>query len=197
MDFLKLYSKEIVAMLVPILTWFLNRILQPKSKLAWSIPHSFTFLIQEPRVDENGKQIAPSQTIKTGSILIKNIGKTTLDNVEVVFNWKPILNIWPIRHFEEKLEVDNRYVMIFDTLSINESIQIEVIERETNKDLPQLLTVRSKQCTAMNIQMAPQQVVETWKINLAKMLLLIGIGASVYFVIILIQLLVLSTPKVL
>ena len=184
-------------MLVPILTWFLNRILQPKSKLAWSIPHSFTFLIQEPRVDENGKQIAPSQTIKTGSILIKNIGKTTLDNVEVVFNWKPILNIWPIRHFEEKLEVDNRYVMIFDTLSINESIQIEVIERETNKDLPQLLTVRSKQCTAMNIQMAPQQVVETWKINLAKMLLLIGIGASVYFVIILIQLLVLSTPKVL
>ncbi|MFZ5523890.1 MAG: hypothetical protein ACOY9D_07405 [Pseudomonadota bacterium] len=148
-------------------------------------------------MDEKGNQIAPSQTIKTGSILIKNIGKTTLDNIEVVFNWKPILNIWPVRHFEEKQEADGRYVMIFDNLSINESIQIEIIERDTARDLPLLLTVRSKQCTATNIQMAPQQVAEAWKINLAKILLLIGIGASVYLLIILIQLLVLSTPKVL
>ncbi|HZW25324.1 MAG TPA: hypothetical protein VFF26_07565 [Gallionella sp.] len=197
MEILKLYSKEIVAILAPILTWLLNKTLQPKSKLAWSIPHSFTFLIQEPRLDEAGNQVAPSQTIKTGSILIKNIGKTNLDNIEVVFNWRPILNIWPVRHFEERLEADNRYVMIFDNLSINESIQIEIIERETTRDLPQLLTVRSKQCTAINIQMQPQQIVEAWKVNIAKTLLLIGLGASVYLVIILIQLLVIGTPKVL
>lgn len=197
MEVLKLYSKEIVALLVPIFALLLNRMFQPKSKLAWSVPHGFTFLIQEPRFDQNGTQIAPSSTIKTGSILIKNIGKTELDNIEIVFNWKPSLNIWPIRHFEEKLEADGRYVMTFNDLSVNEFIQIELIEKVTEKELPVLLNVRSKQCTAVNIQLAPQPVVAIWKVNILILFSLLGIGASVYLLIILIQWLVLSTPKVL
>lgn len=197
MEFLRTYAKEIVSLLVPILIWFLNRIFQPKSKLAWATPHRFTFLIQEPLIDENGKQIAPSYTVKTGSILIQNIGKTCLDNVEIVFNWKPQLNIWPIRHFEEKVEADNRYVMMFDSLSINEFVQIELIERTGLRDLPDLITVRCKQCVGQNIQLAPRQVVETWKIYVAKTFFWMGIGTSIYLLILLIQFLVLSRPAVL
>lgn len=196
MDFLRTYSKEIVALLAPIITWFLSNALKPKAQLAWASPHNFVFLIQHPLFDNEGKQIGPNQTITTGSILIKNTGKVALSKVEVVFNWKPILNIWPIRHFEEKLEADNRYIMIFDSMSPSESIAIELIAVQS-QTLPTLLTVRSDQCVAKNIQLAPQPVAAKWIINLVIVMFFVGLGASLYMLIILIQFLVLSTPKVL
>lgn len=190
------YSKEIVAVLAPVLQWGVGRALQPKARLAWSMTHSFAFLIQEPLIDE-GKQIAPTKNISTGSILIQNLGQVTLEGVEVVFNWQPLLNIWPIRHYEERVEADGRYVMIFENLSVGEFVQIELLERTGLRELPVLLTVRSKQCVAENIPLVPQQVAAAWKVNAVKLLAAMGIGASVYLIIIGFQFLVLGTPKVL
>ena len=122
MEFLRTYAKEIVALLVPLITWFFNNMLKPRARLITSTLHGFTFLVQEPLIGNDGNQVSPTQTVNVGSVLIRNIGKDTSTKVEVVFNWKPLINIWPSRHYEEKTEADNRYIMIFDSLSPNEHI---------------------------------------------------------------------------
>ena len=155
MEFLKIHAKEIVSLLVPLITWFFNTTLKPRAQLIRTIHHGFTFLIQQPQIDSNGNQISPTQTVNTGSVLIRNIGKDTSTKVEVVFNWKPLVNIWPSRHYEEKTETDGRYIMIFDSLSPNEHIGFELLA--INCELPDLITVRSDQCVAKNIQMVPMR----------------------------------------
>jgi len=193
MDFLQAYGKEIVALLVPIITWILSNRFKARPRLQVALPHQFTFLVQQPRLDAEGREISPTQSVKTNSFIIRNDGREPATKVELVFNWKPMcLKLWPVRHYEEHTEPDNRYVLIFDSLAPTEVLGIEVLA--VNGDLPNLVTVRSAQCIAHNIQMYPQPVVSTWLRRTAILLMALGLAASVYFVIVLVQLLVLRTP---
>jgi len=125
--------------------------------------------------------------------MVRNVGKETATKVEWVFNWKPLcINVWPSRHFEEYTEPDNRYVMIFSSLAPEEYLGCEIFS--INLELPILITVRSDQCVAQTINMYPQPIVPTWKIRIAKVLLLAGLALTVYAVIVLLQFLVLKTP---
>ncbi|MFV5377196.1 hypothetical protein [Acinetobacter calcoaceticus] len=63
-----------------------------------------------------------------------------------------------------------------------------------NVDLPALLLVRSAECTAKNVALSWFQFVSPWRINLARGLILIGFSTTIYWVISLIQFLVLKTP---
>jgi hypothetical protein len=193
MTFLKTYGKEIVALLVPLVTWGLNTFFKTKAKLLLASPHTFTFLVQQPLLDLQGNQIRPTQTVHTQSLMIRNAGKQTATNVEMVFNWKPAcINVWPSRHFTEHTESDNRYVMIFDSLAPNENLSCEIFS--VNADLPVLLTVRSDQCVAQTINMYPQPVVPNWQRRIAIALMLAGLALVVYAMILLLQFLVLKTP---
>ena len=82
--------------------------------------------------------------------------------------------------------------MIFDNLSPKEEIGLEIMS--INADLPALLLVRSAECTAQNVPLMWIRYVANWKINFARLLLLVGLSASVYWLIALIQFLVLKTP---
>ena len=187
------YGKEIVALLVPLITWVLNTFFRAKAKLLLANPHTFTFLVQIPLLDLQGNQIAPTQTIHTRSLWVRNVGKETATKVEWVFNWKPLcINIWPSRHFTEHTESDNRYIMIFDSLAPNENLGCELFS--INADTPNLLIVRSDQCVAERINMYPQPVVPNWQRRIAVTLLLAGLALVVYVTIVLLQFLVLKTP---
>ena len=193
MDFISTYGKEIVALLVPFITWFLNVVIKSKAKLIWASPHSFTFLIQEPIHNNNGNVLSPTQKVCTASIKVINTGRETANKVELVFNWKPHhVNLWPVRHYEQKTDQDNRHIMIFDNLSPKEEIGLEIMS--INADLPALLLVRSAECTAQNVPMMWIRHISTWKINIARLMLLFGLGTAVYLLIALIQFLVLKTP---
>ena len=193
MTFFETYGKEIVSLLVPILTWVLNGIFKAKAKLQVALPHQFTFLVQQPLIDAEGKQVSPTQTVKTNSFIINNAGRESASKVELVFNWKPMcLNLWPVRHYEEHVEPDNRYVLIFDSLAPNEVLGVEVLS--VNYDLPNLVTVRSAECIAQNINMYPQPVVSQWMRVIATVFMALGLAAAVYLAIILVQFLVLKTP---
>jgi hypothetical protein len=193
MALLETYGKEIVSLLVPLITWALNTFFRARTKLLLANPHTFTFLVQQPLLNAQGQQIAPTQTVHTRSDLISNTGKQTATYVELVFNWKPLcINIWSLRHFKEYTEPDNRYVMIFDSLAPNEYLNCESLS--INNDLPNLLTVRSDQCVAQNITMYPQPAVPNWQRRIAIALLLAGLAAVVYIAIVLLQFLVLKTP---
>ena len=53
------YGKEIVSLLVPLVTWVLNTFYKAKVKLLLANPHTFTFLVEAPLLDAEGKEIAP------------------------------------------------------------------------------------------------------------------------------------------
>lgn len=193
MSFLETYGKEIVALLVPFLTWVLNTFFRANARLFLANPHTFTFLVQTPLLNAQGQQVAPNQTVHTQSLMVWNAGKEMATKVEWVFNWKPLcLNVWPSRHYQEHIEPDNRYVIIFDSLAPNEYVGCELLS--INADLPVLVTVRSDQCVAQNVNMYPQPIVSNSQRRIRTALQLAGLALIVYLAILLIQFLVLKTP---
>lgn len=193
MEFIQQYAKELFALLVPLLTWILNNRFRARAKLQLGIPHSFTFMVQEPFRDAEGKVLRETQSVHTASHVITNSGKETATKVELVFNWKPLcINIWPSRHYEEHSEEDSRYVMVFDSLAPNEQIGFELLS--VNSELPALVNARSDQCTATTIAMYPQPIVEAWKRRLAVTLLFFGFSFAIYLAILVLQFLILAAP---
>jgi hypothetical protein len=193
MEFFSTYGKEVVSLIVPFITWFLNVGIKARAKLIWTSPHSFTFLVQEPITDTEGNVLHPTQKVCTASIKVINSGRDTANKVELVFNWKPqYTNLWPVRQYEQKIVQDNRFILIFDNLSPKEEIGLEIMS--VNDDLPALLVVRSAECTGLNVPLMWIRYVAPWRIHIARLLLLIGLSASVYGLIALIQFLVLRTP---
>lgn len=193
MNLLETYGKEIVALLVPVITLILTTIFKAKAKLLWASPHKFTFLVPEPLIDQDGKQTYPSQTVNTISHMIKNDGQETATKVELLFNWKPqFINIWPPRHYNEQIESDGRYTLVFDSLTPRETFGCELMS--INKDLPKLLMVRCDQCVAQTIAMYPQPVIKNWQRRTCIVLSLAGLALLVYLTIVLLQFLVLKTP---
>jgi hypothetical protein len=125
MTLIETYAKELVSLIIPLVTWILNNRFKPKAKLLYALPHIFTFLVQQPLLDEHGEQVRPTQTVHTGSLILRNAGTETAKNVELVFNWKPLcVNIWTPRHFTERIEADNRYILMFESLAPNEILEL-------------------------------------------------------------------------
>ncbi|WP_458374743.1 hypothetical protein [Pseudomonas laurylsulfatiphila] len=194
MNFISTYGKEIVSLIVPVITWLLNSGFKAKAKLVWTSPHSFTFLVQEPIHDADGNVVTPTQRVSTASIKVINSGRDTANKVELVFNFRPqYINLWPVRHYETKTDQDGRHILIFDNLSPKEEIGIEIMC--INADLPPLLVVRSAECIAQSVQLMWVRFTPPWKINVVRILLLLGASTFLYWVIALIQFLVLQTPQ--
>ncbi len=194
MNFLSAYGKEIVSLVVPLITWLLNSGLRARAKLIWASPHSFYFLVQEPLRDPDGNVLSPSQRVCTASIKVINVGRETANKIELIFNWKPhYVNLWPVRNYEHKTDQDGRHTLIFDNLSPREEIGVEIMS--INGDLPELLLVRSAECTAKNVSLSWVGQMSSLRINIARTLLLLGASTFIYWVIVLVQFLVLSTPN--
>lgn len=191
--FLQTYGKEIVALVVPLIAWMLNTFFKARARLLIARPHAFTFLVQEPLLDPSGTVISPTQTINTSSFVISNAGREIATKVELVFNWKPkCVNLWPTRHYEERIEPDNRFTMIFDSLAPREDVGFEMFS--INSDLPALIIARCDQCVAQTIKMAPQPIVPAWKRRAFVFLTFAGLSTLIYAAIVLLQFLVLRTP---
>lgn len=193
MSFIQTYAKEIVSFIVPFIAWGLNRFFKAKAKLILATPHSFTFLVQEPLRDPEGKVIQQTQSARTVSYLLKNTGTETAKNIELVFNWKPLcINIWPSRHVKEHIESDKRYVMMFDNLAPNEYVGIELLN--VNAESPDLITARCEQCVAKAVELYPQPAVKPWIARTASALMLLGVAAAIYIALLTLQFLLISTP---
>ncbi|WP_338886814.1 hypothetical protein [Aeromonas rivipollensis] len=194
MDIFQTYGKEIIALIVPFVTWFLNVGIKARAKLIWASPHSFSFLVPEPLRDANGIEVSSKQLVNTASIKIINIGRETANKVELVFNYKPqFLNLWPVRHFEQRSADDGRHSLIFENLSPKEEIGLEIMA--INGELPHVLLVRCAECTAKNVSIVWFRHVEQWKIKTGQFLMMAGLGSLVYILITLVQYLVLKTPS--
>ncbi len=192
MDLISVYGKEIVSLLVPLVTWILNGHFKNKAKLLFGQLHEFTFLINEPLYNVEKEKIKDNQLVNTRSLIIINGGKETASKVEIIFNWKPMyMNIWPVKHYESYNEADDRYVIVFDYLSPKEESRIEVLS--VNSPLPELLSVRAKECVGKNISLIYQRDIKPLLKQFILLLLFIGVAAFTYIVIILLQWLITKT----
>lgn len=193
MDFVNVYGKEIIAVLVPFITWFLNVGIKAKAKLIWGSPHAFDFLVQEPLRDAEGNVEQPTQIVRTASIRIINTGRESANKLELVFNFQPqYLNLWPVRHYVVHTDNDGRHILKFDNLSPKEEIGLEIMA--INNALPNLLLVRCAECVAQNVGILWVRYTPKWFRSLFIIFALIGLGVCVYYLVTLIQFLVLKTP---
>jgi hypothetical protein len=183
----------LVAITVPFIAWLLNNRTSSKVKLDWSVRHSFTFILQEPSFDDNNQKISDTKTVNTASISLVNSGRAVATKVEVVFNWKPQhINIWPIRHYEEKISNNGRVSICLENLAPKEVFGFEILS--VNSKLPEIVNVRSEQVSGKYVTLAPQVVLANWKVRMIFTLFLIGIGTVVYMLAVFIQLIAYSKP---
>ena len=192
MDFFQHYGKEIVSLIVPFITWLLNVPLRARPNIVWGSPHGFNFLVHEPLNDAEGKVLSDTQLARTKSFRIINSARASASKIELVFNWKPMcINIWPLRKFNEELLSDKRYVLSFETLAPKEEIGIEVLA--VNAELPSLASVRCSESIPKEIPIRWVQSVPQWRINTILLATFVGLGTAVYWLLTLLQFIVLHT----
>lgn len=124
----------------------------------------------------------PASNIQTASLVVQNNGREPATDVEVTFNWTPhIYNIWPSRPYDTHVSPDNRFTLKFANLAPKEFFQVETISPGTN--LPQVMSVRCKECTGKRIAVRPMRVYPNWVQAIIGCLLLLGVSAIIYLVI--------------
>lgn len=193
MIFIETYGKEIISLIVPILTWALNNYGKSKVNLLVSQPHKFSFLVKDPITLSDGSIQDVQKNVHTISYLIQNDSNETANKVELVFNWQPqYYNIWSPREHETKLFDDGRYMLTFASLSPKELFQCELLNVGDN--LPSLVTVRCNECVGKFIDMYPQPIAKNWQRKLALTFIFLGFITSIYLVLTVLQLIVLKTP---
>jgi hypothetical protein len=194
MEFIQTYAKELVSLLVPFIAWTLNSYGKSRAKVLVSQPHQFTFLVSTEVTDVDGNLIPQKQTVHTTSYLIQNAGKETANKLQLVFNRKPMyLNVWSPRPFTKEDLEDERHVLNFESLSPNEFFQCEVLS--INQENPALLTVRCNECIGQFLPMYPQPFISSLKRKFIVIFITVGMAATAYITLLLIQFLVLKTPN--
>ncbi|MDY4386403.1 MULTISPECIES: hypothetical protein [Pectobacterium] len=193
MNILTQYGKEIVSILVPLITFLLNNFLKSTAKMAIGELHQFSFLIEEPIRNENGDIIKPKQIIHTKSYVIINEGRETAKKFELIFNFKTDmhLNIWPARPYTEGYDQNGRYILTFDYVAPKENFRCEVLS--INSDLPVLLSSRSEQGLTKFISLYPQKILNKYFVKFMQCCLFLGLAGFVYIMILLLQWLITMT----
>ncbi|MDR6114894.1 MULTISPECIES: hypothetical protein [unclassified Sphingomonas] len=183
---LQTYSKEIVTILGVFLTFGLNRFLKSRAKLIFGRRHAFISLIEEPLKDANGNVISARQTLRTESVMIRNDGREPAKNIEIVFNWKPqSLNVWPVRHYEERDSQNNRWSIKLDSLASGEELNLEVFS--VNHDIPAILTIRSEDQLARMVEFELVRSLSSRVKSLLIAMMVLGLATLFYMLGILVQ----------
>ena len=180
------YSKEIGALVIGFFIALFTRAIQPRARLIQSVRHQFHYLVQEPVRNADGEIVSPTQNVKVVSVSIANTGRLPATKVELVFNWRPqFFNVWPLRHYEERVHFDNRYSIILDSLAPKESFGVNLLS--VNREIPELCNVRSEQCEAVEREMIPQIVIKRPLFITLWILLTVGFFATIYIILSVIQ----------
>lgn len=192
MSILTQYGKEIFSVVVPVFTLLLNKFFKNRAKISFGKLHQYSYLIDKDVTTEGDNQPKQKVVVHTESYVFNNEGREPATSLEIIFNYKPMyLNIWPSRHYTIKIDPDQRYIMMFDYLAPKESITCALMSVDSS--LPNLLSVRCKEGLAECITIIPQKRQRPMFINFVGILIFMGSISLVYFVIVLLQWLLLKT----
>jgi hypothetical protein len=173
--FFQTFQKEIASLVVSLIITGVGLLFRSRVELIWSSPHSWNFLIQQPAQQGSPPNMA---NLYTTAIFVQNTGRLPATEVELTFNWEPPnWNIWPLRAYTVSTAPDRRFTLKFDNFAPTESLQLEMV---ANDKLPELSTVRSKECLGKHVTMFPSRSVPKPILYLRYLLIVLGIAACIY-----------------
>lgn len=143
---------------------------QSKPKLLYWIPGSFLFELKEPKI-----------AIRTDSLTIQNDGRKPATNVEIIHKNKPDhFQFSTAISFTEEINPNGEHVVKIPSLGAKEFVNIQLL---SHMQEPILLNVRSADGPAQLIQVHLQRIIPKWIQILIVILLLIGFGFALYWLI--------------
>ncbi len=163
-------SGYIATGLVSLTAGLLLQRLKDRPKLLYWIPGSFLFQLRTPAI-----------ALRTDSLTIQNVGRQPATNIEIVHQVRP-------DHFQFSTQIDfsevttpsGEHVIKIPSLGAQEYVNIQLLSH-TNQ--PVLLNVRSAEGRAQLIQVHLQRVMPITVQWLAGILMLLGSGFLLYWVI--------------
>ena len=162
------------ALIIYALTFFAGNVFTRRGRLAWAISHQHHFAVPLP-----GGAAGEIVPIRTQEIWFENIGRTSIDEIEIILNQPPLhFEIWMPREHTRAVLPDNRLSLKIPNLSGRESFILSVLN--TAQDLPLILTVRWRDGVARQLPMAPRRVWPRWVHLLSGALALLGITTIIY-----------------
>jgi len=157
-----------------------TQILTARGRLAWAVSHQYHYQIPNPAGDA-------TIPVRTQEILIQNVGRASIDNVEVTLNWRPQhFEVWSPRKYTEDQIANDRIVLTFPALRGKEFFRISMLESRTGAQLPagvqlpDVLAVNWSGGEGRRVVMAPLRVYRKAVYWIAAVLLLVGATATVY-----------------
>lgn len=163
------YQGYIVTAILSLLVGYLLTHLQPKSKLSFWIPHTFTFNVNEH-----------SLSLATASLTLQNLGRKQAEKVEILHRTRPdFFQFSPAVNYSESTTPEGHHVISIDALGPQEFVTLQMVAYKTQL---QPLTIRSKDGLAKPIPARIQRVLPMWMIRCATFFMAIGIGFAGYWI---------------
>ena len=156
--------------LISLVVGLLLQRMQDRPKLLYWIPGSFLFQLKKPEI-----------ALRTDSLTIQNSGRQPATNIEIIHKARP-------DHFQFSTQIDfsesttpsGEHVIKISSLGAKEYVNLQLLSH-TNQ--PALLNVRSAEGQAQLIQVHLQRVVSNFVLWLIGLLMLIGAGFLIYWLV--------------
>ena len=162
----------VVSIAVAILIMYL----QPKAKLVYWSPHNFLFNLTNESV--------ALQTLQTDALTLQNIGRKTACNVDIVMSNRPdFFQFAPAIAYHETTLDNGQFVLRIGEMGPKEFVTLQLL---SYRQVPHLLNIRSDAGHAQAIQIQLQRVFPTWLSVLLALLMLVGAGTLIYWLIVVI-----------
>jgi hypothetical protein len=155
---------------VALIVGLLLRSLEPKAKVVYWSPHNFFFELKRENV-----------VLQTNSLTIQNIGRKPAENIEIIHKTKPdFFQISPSMPFSEENNASGEHILRIASLGSREAFTLQLLSYKT---VPVLLYVRFKEGPAIPIQIQPQRIFPKWLQYLSSLLIIVGAGFVLYWLI--------------
>ncbi len=157
----------IQAILVFAITTIVGIILAAKGRLRFGISQGFKYNLRNLE--------GPDFPVLTQQIWILNSGRATIDEVEIVFNFKPMhYEVADPRKYEESILPDGRMVLQFPYLAGQDHFTIALIET-VRPELPWVVGVRCRSGLGRKWDLTPQRQLPNWAISFLWFTIMMGI----------------------
>ncbi|WP_353088235.1 hypothetical protein [Stenotrophomonas sepilia] len=171
------YAKEIVALIAGALNLWSKTLGRPRTSMVWGQRNTVSHVL--PDFKENGVVTLKSPILNVGSVLVRNTGKTSLSEIEVILNYAPnSLNIWPVRPMTQRQIEHDRFLVTVAYLPPGEELWLDMVM--VHGDVPAVLGIRSKEVAPTRVGIVLTTELSNWRTRSIRLLAAAGVAAIVY-----------------
>ncbi|CAD6525886.1 hypothetical protein ACFQ3P_13830 [Paraburkholderia sabiae] len=152
----------------------IQRLFSPGAKVAYWIPHDFTFRVPLPNQPQ-------PLLVQTATLTVQNLGRKAAEDVEITHRTKPDhFQLHPPRTYEETTGADGTYKISIGSLGPKEYFQMQVFSHMTP---PVLAGVRSKDGPAKSIRFQVNRQLSKPALHAVRACIIVGAATIVYWIV--------------